>query len=287
MRRRRKQMRLCDCRSAQIMTIGCAYTRCTPLVGDHLQRIRAASNNADLAWKPGPCTQPCEPALVIPPSEARNWWRAIGSAINGSRRPESGQIMFGGIQTIFFYKTSQHLPLDLQPLPRPNSHLLYFLTTTSSHLRTVHLTCTQLPLRPPTATTNTTMATVAKPSNCCGKGGESCICGMRPSPLPPSLPAAYHQQMNLFLSPQTALLRNVQPELTPSAFTAQKATCSCGAKPALQCSCDKAATENVKPASDASCACGLRSAGACTCDKTGPATAGGNVGNEIDFTTRK
>ncbi|KAJ4393421.1 hypothetical protein N0V93_002631 [Gnomoniopsis smithogilvyi] len=86
------------------------------------------------------------------------------------------------------------------------------------------------------------MASVAKPTTCCGKGGESCIC-------------------------------------------AQKATCSCGAKPALQCSCDKAATENVKPASGSSCACGLRSAGACTCEKSG--SAGGNSSNEIDFTTKK
>ncbi|CAN8097901.1 unnamed protein product [Discula destructiva] len=70
-----------------------------------------------------------------------------------------------------------------------------------------------------------------------------------------------------------------------SCVCAQKATCSCGAKPALQCSCDKAASENVKPASGASCACGLRSAGACTCDKAG--SVGGNADHEIDFTTRR
>lgn len=67
--------------------------------------------------------------------------------------------------------------------------------------------------------------------------------------------------------------------------TAQKATCSCGAKPALQCTCDKAPTENVKPSTGSSCACGLRAAGACTCDKS--AGAGGNAANEIDFTTKK
>lgn len=75
--------------------------------------------------------------------------------------------------------------------------------------------------------------------------------------------------------------------LTASALsmTAQKATCSCGKQPALSCTCDKAATENVKP-TGSTCACGLRPAGACTCDKTG-VTGGSNSANEIDFTTKK
>lgn len=68
-------------------------------------------------------------------------------------------------------------------------------------------------------------------------------------------------------------------------MTAQNATCSCGAKPALQCTCDKAATENAKPAAGSSCACGLRAAGACTCDKS--TTSGSSNANEIDFTTKK
>ncbi|KAL1840996.1 hypothetical protein VTJ49DRAFT_7550 [Mycothermus thermophilus] len=44
---------------------------------------------------------------------------------------------------------------------------------------------------------------------------------------------------------------------------AQQATCSCGAKPALQCNCEKAATENA--VSGNRCSCQARPAGKCNC----------------------
>ncbi|KAI1303853.1 hypothetical protein F5Y03DRAFT_359273 [Xylaria venustula] len=62
------------------------------------------------------------------------------------------------------------------------------------------------------------------------------------------------------------------------------ARCSCRARPAGQCTCENAAKENTAP-SGSTCECGSRPAGSCTCeraaadDKPNP--------NEIDFTTRK
>ncbi|KAH7400772.1 hypothetical protein DE146DRAFT_653939 [Phaeosphaeria sp. MPI-PUGE-AT-0046c] len=40
---------------------------------------------------------------------------------------------------------------------------------------------------------------------------------------------------------------------------AKEATCSCGKQPALQCTCEKATTENKLPTS--TCACGKRAEG--------------------------
>ncbi|KAF1828683.1 hypothetical protein BDW02DRAFT_537749 [Decorospora gaudefroyi] len=44
---------------------------------------------------------------------------------------------------------------------------------------------------------------------------------------------------------------------------AQEATCSCGKQPALQCTCEKAATENKLPSDASACACGKRAEGTC------------------------
>ncbi|CUM63677.1 uncharacterized protein PRCAT00001261001 [Priceomyces carsonii] len=49
---------------------------------------------------------------------------------------------------------------------------------------------------------------------------------------------------------------------------AKKSTCSCGSKPAMQCTCEKAAQENKTPAPDNACACGMRNKGKCTCGVT-------------------
>ncbi|KAF2199849.1 hypothetical protein GQ43DRAFT_456867 [Delitschia confertaspora ATCC 74209] len=64
---------------------------------------------------------------------------------------------------------------------------------------------------------------------------------------------------------------------------AKEATCSCGKQPALQCKCEKAATENKVTGS--SCACGKRAEDACTCGRT--AATGGSSELETDFTTKK
>ncbi|KAF2852898.1 hypothetical protein T440DRAFT_22445 [Plenodomus tracheiphilus IPT5] len=63
---------------------------------------------------------------------------------------------------------------------------------------------------------------------------------------------------------------------------AKEATCSCGKQPALQCTCDKAVTENKLPSS--SCACGKRAQDACTCSR---AENNGSSNLETDFTTKK
>ncbi|KAF7508813.1 hypothetical protein GJ744_008690 [Endocarpon pusillum] len=58
--------------------------------------------------------------------------------------------------------------------------------------------------------------------------------------------------------------------------------CSCRARPAGECTCDRAQTENQKPMG-ATCACGKRADGSCTCEK---APDGGILPDEIDFTTK-
>ncbi|KAK1624623.1 hypothetical protein BDP81DRAFT_105447 [Colletotrichum phormii] len=46
---------------------------------------------------------------------------------------------------------------------------------------------------------------------------------------------------------------------------AQQATCSCGKQSALQCTCSKAASENV--VAGPRCSCRARPVGECTCDR--------------------
>lgn len=46
---------------------------------------------------------------------------------------------------------------------------------------------------------------------------------------------------------------------------AKKSTCSCGARPAMECNCSKAATENVVYSGAEACACGKRQKGKCSC----------------------
>ncbi|KAF2745087.1 hypothetical protein M011DRAFT_447894 [Sporormia fimetaria CBS 119925] len=65
---------------------------------------------------------------------------------------------------------------------------------------------------------------------------------------------------------------------------ATEATCSCGKQPALQCTCDKAATENKLP--EHTCTCGKRPENGCTCGRSNKA-ASGSAENETDFTTKK
>ncbi|KAI4613061.1 uncharacterized protein J4E88_001854 [Alternaria novae-zelandiae] len=65
---------------------------------------------------------------------------------------------------------------------------------------------------------------------------------------------------------------------------AQEAKCSCGKQPALQCTCDKAATENKLPTDSSACACGKRTEDACNC---GRAENNGSSSLETDFTTSK
>jgi hypothetical protein len=55
-----------------------------------------------------------------------------------------------------------------------------------------------------------------------------------------------------------------------------------GARPAGQCTCDRASTENTTPSGN-TCACGQRSAGSCTCEK---AADGGLYPDEVDFTSK-
>ncbi|CAD6574740.1 MAG: hypothetical protein ASARMPRED_006889 [Alectoria sarmentosa] len=56
----------------------------------------------------------------------------------------------------------------------------------------------------------------------------------------------------------------------------------CGARPAGQCTCERAKDENAK-LTGSTCACGARPANACSCEK---AADGGVLPTETDFTTK-
>lgn len=62
---------------------------------------------------------------------------------------------------------------------------------------------------------------------------------------------------------------------------ASVARCSCGARPAQKCTCEKASTENG-PVADP-CACGKRPANSCTCKDS----EGKILDGETDFTNMK
>ncbi|KAF5019821.1 hypothetical protein F66182_8190 [Fusarium sp. NRRL 66182] len=70
----------------------------------------------------------------------------------------------------------------------------------------------------------------------------------------------------------------------PAENTVTGPRCSCRARPAGECTCDRASTENAT-VSGSACACGSRPAGGCTCEKA--SDGGFNPANEIDFTTQK
>uniref|UniRef100_A0A060T6S5 ARAD1B14476p n=1 Tax=Blastobotrys adeninivorans TaxID=409370 RepID=A0A060T6S5_BLAAD len=65
---------------------------------------------------------------------------------------------------------------------------------------------------------------------------------------------------------------------------AQEATCSCGARPAQECNCSKASSENA-PINGAACSCGKRQAHACTCSRS--TEENGLREGEVDFTNMK
>ncbi|KAI5949872.1 hypothetical protein KGF54_005349 [Candida jiufengensis] len=66
---------------------------------------------------------------------------------------------------------------------------------------------------------------------------------------------------------------------------AQKSTCSCGQKPALQCVCDRKDIENKIPESTEACSCGKRLKGSCTCGMN--SVCDGHREGEVDFTDLK
>lgn len=88
--------------------------------------------------------------------------------------------------------------------------------------------------------------TVTKASTCCRQGDAPCACG--------KFKHSFLESKLLTLPP------------------AQTATCSCGEKSAMQCSCDKAADENT--VAGARCSCRARPAGQCTCQNATSENAG-------------
>lgn len=62
------------------------------------------------------------------------------------------------------------------------THITNLLFASSIHLLQTNPTTNKSPHKP---TLPITMASVAKPTTCCGKGGESCVCGkLKSSPIP-------------------------------------------------------------------------------------------------------
>lgn len=96
---------------------------------------------------------------------------------------------------------------------------------------------------------NTKMA-VSKPDTCCGSG-SSCVCGKSHTALYMTITSD---------CPSPVAIRHLTNH-----FPAQQATCSCGQKSALHCTCDKASAENALEGPR--CSCRARPAGECTCDR--------------------
>lgn len=65
----------------------------------------------------------------------------------------------------------------------------------------------------------------------------------------------------------------------------KRSTCSCGAKQALECNCEKAPVENVVPPAEDACSCGKRTKDGCTCGAHG--RCDGLREGETDFTSLK
>ncbi|KAI5962129.1 uncharacterized protein KGF55_003205 [Candida pseudojiufengensis] len=66
---------------------------------------------------------------------------------------------------------------------------------------------------------------------------------------------------------------------------AQKSTCSCGSRPALQCNCERQNIENKLPDLEDACSCGKRLKNECTCGMK--SICDGHRDEEIDFTELK
>lgn len=64
---------------------------------------------------------------------------------------------------------------------------------------------------------------------------------------------------------------------------AQEARCSCGARPARQCTCSRATCENLMVPTQ-TCSCGMRQAYHCTCSRASIENMGSLREGEIDFT---
>lgn len=68
--------------------------------------------------------------------------------------------------------------------------------------------------------------------------------------------------------------------LSANCVCAAEARCSCGSRPARQCTCSRASEENTL--SEARCTCGMRNAQECTCHRA--ALENGLRDGEVDFT---
>lgn len=141
---------------------------------------------------------------------------------------------------------------------------------------------------------------MTKPTTCCGRA-DSCICAT---------------EAKCSCGKQTAMNCNCEKKATENTLAGPRCSCSMtlsifasynadadpsGARPAGECTCDRAQTENQKPMG-ATCGCGKRAdgryecynlsrnlltwlplQGSCTCEK---APDGGLLPEEIDFTTK-
>ena len=132
-------------------------------------------------------------------------------------------------------------------------------------------------------------------STCCGKAtGGDCVCGKsfteRSSQMDKhsgqreanATSVCTAQQAKCSCGKEKAL--NCSCDKAASENTVAGARCSCHARPAGQCNCDRSGTENA-PVAGSTCACGSRPADACTCEKS--TTGGAANPNETDFTTKK
>ncbi|CAD6586140.1 MAG: hypothetical protein ASARMPREDX12_002283 [Alectoria sarmentosa] len=109
---------------------------------------------------------------------------------------------------------------------------------------------------------------MAVPSTCCGRSGKA------------GEACVCATQAKCSCGNKSALECSCEKAETEN--TVSGARCSCRARPAGQCTCERAKDENAK-LTGSTCACGARPANACSCEK---AADGGVLPTETDFTTK-
>lgn len=211
-------------------------------------------------------------------------WQGSGN------RPISAEaivrLALGVIESRDAYKPQLNPPSRVPQSPTPPLYTRPF----HKYCRVATVPSASLPLISLPDTTSTLLSsytpktTMVKPTTCCGRS-DTCVCA---------------QKATCSCGKQSAMNCSCEKKATEN--TLQGARCSCstfspsprrswrffrvaddsltGARPAGQCTCDRASSENATPSGN-TCACGQRSAGSCTCEK---AADGGLLPDETDFT---
>lgn len=112
---------------------------------------------------------------------------------------------------------------------------------------------------------------------CCQRPSKSANSATSKSNASPS--SSVLSKSNATTTPKSS----VSTMYTDLCVCAQEARCSCGARPARQCTCARATCENLMVPTQ-TCSCGMRQAYHCTCSRAPVENMGFLREGEIDFT---